>query len=195
MKLETFLLLILGLFLYDLYYDHYILNLYKKYKKYGLVALYIFIAFSFYLMIKKNPSNSYQLLNSMKGLIHHAPIDKDAKELFTPLFQLSNLNHLYTTNSPYDNVDPSISSSPQFKRMIQSGSNNKTKTKRSVSETKKKYVASCQNWKCKSCNNQLQAWFEVDHIVPLHKGGSNNVDNLVALCRNCHGEKTSMEYI
>jgi 5-methylcytosine-specific restriction endonuclease McrA len=27
----------------------------------------------------------------------------------------------------------------------------------------------------------------------LADGGSNNVDNLVALCRNCHGKKTTIE--
>jgi 5-methylcytosine-specific restriction endonuclease McrA len=66
-------------------------------------------------------------------------------------------------------------------------------TKRSVSETKKKYVASNQNWKCGSCAKQLNAWFEVDHRIRLDQGGSNDVTNLVALCRECHGGKTAME--
>ena len=30
-------------------------------------------------------------------------------------------------------------------------------------------------------------------ITRLEYGGSNNVDNLVALCRNCHGKKTAIE--
>jgi hypothetical protein len=66
-------------------------------------------------------------------------------------------------------------------------------TKRSVSETKKKFVAAQQGWKCGKCNNQLTAWFEVDHKVRLEYGGSNEVGNLVALCRECHGEKTTRE--
>jgi 5-methylcytosine-specific restriction endonuclease McrA len=66
-------------------------------------------------------------------------------------------------------------------------------TKRSVSETKKKFVASSQNWKCGDCSEQLSAWFEVDHKVRLEYGGSNHIDNLVALCRECHGRKTTME--
>ena len=66
-------------------------------------------------------------------------------------------------------------------------------TKRSVSETKKKWVASQQNWTCNHCNKQLPAWFEVDHKVRLEYGGSNHVDNLEALCRDCHGKKTAME--
>ena len=79
---------------------------------------------------------------------------------------------------------------PQFKRMMNSG---KGATKRSVSETKKKYVASSQGWKCSTCGVQLPASFEVDHKIRLEHGGSNEVSNLHAQCRNCHGEKTTME--
>ena len=75
-------------------------------------------------------------------------------------------------------------------RIAQSG---KKTTKRSVSETKKKYVAARQNWKCDDCKNQLTAWFEVDHKIRLEYGGSNHIDNLVALCRECHGKKTTIE--
>ena len=76
------------------------------------------------------------------------------------------------------------------KRMMNSGKNG---TKRSVSETKKKFVASSQNWKCGNCNKQLNHTFEVDHKKRLEYGGTNEVSNLIALCRNCHGEKTAME--
>ena len=74
--------------------------------------------------------------------------------------------------------------------MMHSGS---TSSKRSVSETKKKYVASQQNWKCASCGAQLKASFEVDHTIRLEHGGTNEVNNLKAYCRNCHGDKTAME--
>jgi 5-methylcytosine-specific restriction endonuclease McrA len=69
----------------------------------------------------------------------------------------------------------------------------KKSTKRCVSETKKKFVAAQQNWKCGKCTKQLPAWFEVDHKIRLEYGGSNHIDNLVALCRDCHGEKTAIE--
>ena len=29
-----------------------------------------------------------------------------------------------------------------------------------------------------------------DHVIPLYKGGTNDLTNLEALCRNCHGKKT-----
>ena len=77
---------------------------------------------------------------------------------------------------------------PQFKRMMNSGS---TSSKRSVSETKKKYVASKQGWKCNSCGEQLSHTFQVDHKIDLQFGGTNNVENLAALCNNCHAEKTA----
>ena len=76
------------------------------------------------------------------------------------------------------------------KRVMNSGSKS---SKRSVSETKKKFVAARQNWRCGKCTKQLPAWFEVDHKIRLEHGGSNHVDNLEALCRDCHGEKTAIE--
>jgi hypothetical protein len=42
----------------------------------------------------------------------------------------------------------------------------------------------------------LPAAYEVDHIVPVHLGGSDDSEsNLHALCNNCHAEKTIRETI
>ena len=76
-----------------------------------------------------------------------------------------------------------------MKRMLHSGGNS---SKRSVSETKKKYVAAQQGWKCKNCNQQLSHTFQVDHKIDLQFGGTNEVSNLAALCNNCHANKTAM---
>lgn len=62
--------------------------------------------------------------------------------------------------------------------------------KRNVTESTKKYVAANQQWKCLGCSKMLEATYEVDHKIPLHQGGSNEITNLRALCRNCHGKKT-----
>lgn len=72
---------------------------------------------------------------------------------------------------------------------------NTKNSKRSVSETKKKVVAHNQDWKCEKCKMKLPPSFEVHHIKPLYNGGSNEIDNLVALCRNCHGSETVNELI
>ena len=68
--------------------------------------------------------------------------------------------------------------------------NNSKNSKRKLSETTKKVVASNQQWSCKKCNIMLDASYEVDHINPLYNGGTNDITNLQALCRNCHGMKT-----
>ena len=86
-----------------------------------------------------------------------------------------------------------------FTKMENNNSNNIIKlkkiNKRNVSESKKKYVAAAQQWKCKKCGITLDATYEIDHILPLYKGGSNDVNNLEALCRNCHGNKTLLDRI
>jgi len=65
-----------------------------------------------------------------------------------------------------------------------------TNRERKVSGYMKKLVGSQQDWKCNNCGRLLPASFEVDHIIPLYKEGTNDISNLRALCRNCHGEKT-----
>jgi 5-methylcytosine-specific restriction protein A len=45
---------------------------------------------------------------------------------------------------------------------------------------------------CVLCQKQaiIKAAAEVDHIRPLHKGGTDDMDNLQALCVECHKLKT-----
>ena len=58
----------------------------------------------------------------------------------------------------------------------------------------KQKVASDQKWRCKGCGRRLEAGFyDIDHRVPLSRGGSNDVSNLAALCRACHISKSAME--
>jgi 5-methylcytosine-specific restriction endonuclease McrA len=67
--------------------------------------------------------------------------------------------------------------------------------KRNVSSLTKKIIGSNQSWKCGVCNEIMDYAYEVDHHIPLFKGGSNDISNLIALCRNCHGKKTILENI
>ena len=73
--------------------------------------------------------------------------------------------------------------------------NTPTSKLRKVSDQLKKIVASQQNWNCKKCKNILDATYEVDHITALEDGGNNHIQNLQALCRNCHGKKTMEDNI
>lgn len=37
------------------------------------------------------------------------------------------------------------------------------------------------------------AGLETDHIIPLHRGGTNDWSNLQSLCQECHATKTARE--
>lgn len=40
---------------------------------------------------------------------------------------------------------------------------------------------------------KLSAATQVDHIVPLKRGGSNEISNLQPLCHDCHAHKSAAE--
>jgi len=44
---------------------------------------------------------------------------------------------------------------------------------------------------CQACGNAPATC--VDHIIPLSEGGTNERDNLRALCQSCHSRKTAKE--
>ena len=179
MRFELLVFGITAFFVVNTYYDGKYMDVLKSWKKYYQMAGIAFAGLSAYLFIKKYPSQTRSLFSHANGIVKHLPIDKEASDMLSPLLDM-------TQGGAYGAVDVS----PQEKRMMNSG---KSGTKRCVSETKKKFVASQQGWNCGSCGKQLPAWFEVDHKMRLDHGGSNHVDNLVALCRDCHGRKTAFE--
>jgi hypothetical protein len=67
--------------------------------------------------------------------------------------------------------------------------------KRKLDQRVKKLVASNQIWTCACCNETLSSTYEVDHKVALMNGGSDALENLQALCRECHGLKTNYEQL
>lgn len=48
---------------------------------------------------------------------------------------------------------------------------------------------------CVNCEKEgrVTAATEVDHVVPLAQGGTNDDDNLQALCHSCHSRKTATD--
>lgn len=174
MSTAFIIFLLTGFFMYNTYYDNFIIKSFSQYKKYYKMSLIFVLGLGFYLMIKKNPLHGVNTVNALNQYVNCMPIDKSAKMLISPLLGQKQQQM-----------------APQVQRMNQPSRTHK----RSVSETKKKFVASNQQWKCGDCQQPLTAWFEVDHKRRLDQGGSNDIDNLIALCRNCHGKKTSLENI
>lgn len=49
------------------------------------------------------------------------------------------------------------------------------------------------NWTCTYCGVSLRSSKirTIDHVIPLSKGGSHTVDNLVPACRSCNSKKSA----
>ena len=197
MKLEILIFGVTGFFIFNTYHDGKYSKLFYKNKKYLQIVFFSFIGLSLYLMAKRNPKQCKSMLLNANNIIKYMPIDKTSIDMISPILDFTNNNNNESqTNFMQEFNQENTQINNQYERKIlQSGgvTNGKKGTKRSVSETKKKYVASQQGWKCGECKEKLNAWFEVDHCVRLEHGGGNNVENLVALCRECHGCKTAME--
>jgi hypothetical protein len=202
MKIELIIFIITGLLIANTYYDGKLIKILNTIKssKYLKMATFAFGGLSLYLFLKKNPENSKEFLGRANDMIKTLPMTRESMGLISPFLNLTNTKSFTDTNQDiYMNGGDGGGSggggggangNPGVNRMMMSG---RGTTKRSVSETKKKFVAANQNWLCGDCKRQLPAWFEVDHVIALHNGGSNEVSNLVALCRDCHGKKTAMD--
>jgi hypothetical protein len=197
MRIEIVLFLIAGLIIANIYTEGKYLKMVLSWKKYWQMAGIAVGALFIYWLLKKNPANAKQILMSSNEYIKYLPVDRNASSMLSPILDFTSKHSFGGGSSAHPILEMPSPSEMREQRMMQSGGGGGVqqggKTKRSVSETKKKFVASRQGWKCGDCGDQLNAWFEVDHKVRLEYGGSNHVDNLLALCRECHGKKTTME--
>jgi len=190
MKLELVVLGVSGFLVYNAYHDGKYTQMFAINKKYVQMAMYAFVGFSLYLIMKKSPADSRGLLAHANSFIKYMPIDKNTSDMLGPLFDFTRAKTDLDALRVNSNHVPHQEQTPQMRRMLQSGG--LPGSKRCVSETKKKYVAAQQAWKCGHCHEQLSSTFEVDHKVDLRYGGTNHVNNLIALCRECHGKKTQL---
>jgi hypothetical protein len=200
MRIELWILLITAFLVYNAYHDGKYSKMLLSYKKYYTMGFYCILGLGVYLLFKRNPEQGKNMLQTAHNAVKYMPIDKSSLEMFTPLFDFTSNSNGYNEGNGEGSgagfmdtlygVNTDNRTSQSHQRMMQSGKNG---SKRSVSETKKKYVAANQDWKCGHCQSQLDHTFEIDHRIRLEYGGGNDVQNLIALCRNCHGKKTASE--
>jgi len=212
-KTEYIVFIITAILIANTYYDGQMIKLFQSNQKWIKMATFGFIGLSLFMFLRRNPENSRQLLYHANDIIKYMPISKGTADMITPFFDMTsrtppNVGGAMvggatsggamvggaTSGAMMSTIGLNTAQpiSAAERRVLNSG---KGSSKRSVSETKKKYVAAQQGWKCGDCQRQLPAWFEVDHVIALEHGGSNHVDNLVALCRDCHGKKTAMTFL
>jgi 5-methylcytosine-specific restriction enzyme A len=73
----------------------------------------------------------------------------------------------------FDEITGRIKFTKEFKEMV-------------LEKSKKKCAG------CKCCLKKQK--YDIDHIKPLASGGTNQIDNLQALCKACHQDKTANEH-
>jgi 5-methylcytosine-specific restriction endonuclease McrA len=192
MKLELIIAGVVLFIVINIYYDGKYMNMLYSYKKHFRIIFIIVAGIIFYLMIKRNPLKCKHILLHANNMVKYMPIDKSSMDMISPIidFTTARMDQGGDITSENQNFMTNLNTNTNTNMNVGGGQRT---TKRSVSETKKKYVASMQNWKCGGCGQQLNAWFEVDHKIRLDSGGNNEIQNLVAMCRECHGSKTAME--
>lgn len=189
MRLEIFVLGLTSFFVYNAYADGKYTKMLMSLKKYYKMIFYTLLGIGIYYILKRNPNKAKDMLFHANNVIKCLPIDKNSMDMLSPIIDFTST----TDKSFMESFNGIETQRPGFcseQKILSSG---KGGTKRSVSETKKKYIASIQDWKCGHCREQLNHTFEIDHKVRLEYGGGNDVQNLIALCRNCHGKKTASE--
>jgi hypothetical protein len=213
-KAEYIVFIVAAFLIVNTYYDGRLTKMFQSNQKWMKMAMFAFAGLSLFLFLRRNPENSRQLMFHANDIIKYMPISKGTADMITPFFDMTGvsppnddgasggaiggsaigraMSSAMGTTPSLGGGTPGGTPGASERRILNSGKNS---SKRSVSETKKKYVAAQQGWKCGDCQRQLPAWFEVDHVIALEHGGSNHVDNLVALCRDCHGKKTAMSFL
>jgi len=177
MKLEILVLGATAFFIYNTYHDGKYMKMLLSFKKYYQMAFFGVVGFGVYLLLKRNPTEGRNMLVYANNVVKYMPIDKTSLDMLSPIFDFTSHN--------LDN-----NSEPNFNERNKPNPMNGGRVNRSVSGMKKKYIASQQEWKCGHCTKQLDYTYEVDHKISLEDGGGNDVQNLIALCRECHGKKT-----
>jgi len=193
MRLEIFVLGLTAFFVYNAYTDGKYTKMLYSFKKYYKMIFYVCLGVGIYLLLKRNPNQGRNMLLYANNIIKFMPIDKTSMDMISPIFDFTSTDKNASFMESFNGIGGTNSSSGFCNNETRITSSGKNATKRSVSETKKKYVAAQQEWKCGHCESQLDHTFEIDHKVRLEYGGGNDVQNLIALCRNCHGKKTASE--
>lgn len=62
-----------------------------------------------------------------------------------------------------------------------------------LTENRKNIIAARQSWCCNHCSGMLDNRFQLDYVIPLHKGGDKSIDNVQCLCSSCSNKKKILD--
>lgn len=192
MRLEIFILGITAFFVFNAYKDGKYTKMLMSFKKYYKMIFYTCLGIGIYYLLKRNPSKGRDMLLYANNYVKYLPIDKNSMDMLSPIIDFTGPQG---SQSSFMESFNGIQSPPQVDGFCapQMVTGRNGTTKRAVSNMRKKMVASNQDWKCGHCGCKLDYTYEIDHRLRLDEGGTNDVNNLIALCPSCHRKKTAFE--
>lgn len=124
----------------------------------------------------------------LKQMVEAGQVNKTTvrgKSYFT-INSHSTKNNFYNSNDPLDDL-----SEAELKEMARLGLQAKERQK--MTTNLKKFILERDDYTCQVCgaslHNDFNLKLEVDHIVPVSKGGKTDPSNLQTLCRKCNRSK------
>ena len=92
MRIGLWVIFITIFFIMNTYHDGkytaFLLNGQKYYK----MAMYGFIGLSIYMFLKKHPNESKNMFLHANSLIRHLPVDKNTRDVLSPILDFTNIN-------------------------------------------------------------------------------------------------------
>ena len=135
--------------------------------------------------------NSFAKLKRPYAITCHKAQGSTYNTVIIPVYDFYMLNHLDANQLLYVALSRAkekiifVNKKEQF---------DETSNRKLFSEFEKQSIASAHDYKCNNCKTDLvEREFDIDHKIPLNKGGKNSVENLQPLCKKCHKYKTANE--
>ena len=77
------------------------------------------------------------------------------------------------------------------RKRLQETEEKKMVARRRFTPRERSKVAFEQSYQCSACKVMLNPDWHLDHVIPLADGGTNERDNVQALCIACHTDKSA----
>jgi 5-methylcytosine-specific restriction endonuclease McrA len=92
----------------------------------------------------------------------------------------------------YENEREELKS--QISLLLENQNNKPMKTRRrKITPFLRSKIKESQNHACNICSLPLSEYFQIDHMIALQYGGTDDEQNLQALCCECHAKKSIIE--
>ena len=129
-------------------------------------------------IVKERPYLAHSAVGMMDGFFSVVPSQMEASRFSSP---------------PKASAQPPVKATAPPPK-LKSVTPGQFKRKR-LTPLQKKRVGALAHWRCEICGRELDESYEVDHKIPVSRGGNNDPSNLRALCRGCHGKVTMATYM